>query len=58
MINHLKRRRVNQLKELYENFGGRGEIMRKKDYIGKLTPILLNRIYDRRHEVKYVMKKL
>jgi len=25
--------------------------MRKKDYIEKLTPILLNKIYDRRHEV-------
>ena len=50
VINHLKRGRVNQLKQLYENFGGQ-EIMRKKDYIEKFTPILLNKIYDRRHEV-------
>jgi len=25
--------------------------MRKKDYIEKVTPILLNKIYDRRHKV-------
>jgi len=30
VINHLKRRRVNQLKMLYGILGERGEIMRKK----------------------------
>jgi len=51
VINHLKRGRVNQLKESYGILGERGEIMRKKDYIEKLTPILLNMIYDRRHQL-------
>jgi len=51
VINYLKRRRVDQLKMLYGILGERGEIMRKKDYIEKLTPILLNMIYNRRHEV-------
>jgi len=52
VINHLKCRRVNHLKELYENFGERGERrMRKKHYIEKLTPMLLNKIYDIRHTV-------
>jgi len=37
VINHLKRRRVNQLKDIYENFGGEGEIKRKEDCIKKLT---------------------
>ena len=51
VINHLKCSRVNQLKVLYENFGGQEEIIRKKDHIEKLTPILLNKIYYRRREV-------
>ena len=48
MINHLKHRCVNELKDIYENFGEE-EKVRKEDYIKKLTPILLNTIYDRRH---------
>jgi len=35
VITHLKRGRINQLKMLYENFGGQGEIIRKTDYIEK-----------------------
>jgi len=52
VINHLKCRRVNHLKEIYENFGEEEERrMRKKHYIEKLTPILLNEIYDIRHQL-------
>jgi len=51
VINHLKCKRVNQLEGLFEIFGGEEKIIRKKDYIEKLTPILLNKIYNRRHEV-------
>ena len=51
MIKHLKCRCVNQLKMLHKMFGERGELMRKKGYIGYLTPILLNNVYNRRHEV-------
>jgi len=35
VINHLKRGRVNQLKQLYENFGGQ-EIMRKETILKNL----------------------
>jgi len=39
IINHLKCRRVNHLKELYENFGEEEERrMRKTHCIEKLTP--------------------
>jgi len=51
VINHLKRGRVNQVIILYENFGGQEEIIRKKNYIEKLTPILLNMIYNRKHNL-------
>jgi len=52
VINHLKRGRVNQLKESYENFGEEEERrMWKDDYIEKLTPILLNKIYDKKLEM-------
>jgi len=50
LINHLKDESLAKLKKLYEDFGEEEEIMWKKDY-EKLTPILLNKIYDRRHEV-------
>ena len=52
MINHSKRGRVNQLKELYEDFGEEEETkMWKDDYIEKLTQIFLNKIYYRRLEM-------
>jgi len=52
VINHLKRGRVNQLKESYENFGEEeARTMWKDDYIEKVTPILLYKIYDKRLEV-------
>jgi len=51
VINHLKDGSIAKLKKLYEDFGEEEEIIRKDDYIEKLTPILLNKIYDKRHEM-------
>jgi len=52
VINHLKDESLAKLKKLNEDFGEEEEeIMWKKDYIEKLTPILLIKIHDRRHEV-------
>ena len=51
VINHLKDGSIAKLKKLYEDFGEEEEIIRKDDYIEKLTPILLNKIYDKRHEI-------
>jgi len=52
VIKRLKRGRVNQVKELHENFGEEEQRrMWKDDYIEKVTPILLNKIYDKRLEV-------
>ena len=52
MINHLKDESLAKLKKLYKDFGEeKEEIMWKKDYIEKLTPVFLNKIYDRRLEM-------
>jgi len=51
VINHLKNVSLAKLKKLYEDFGEEEEITRKDKYIEKLTPILLNKIYDKRYEM-------